>query len=803
MNNISLAVAPAFGNVNLPFIPEELRALRQFVLFKLIPNPKKTKPDKVPFDAKTGKLASSTYPASWASWEQVANIFMKGGYDGIGFAFTPDDGYIFLDLDDCTENGQLKPYAQAIWQTLPATWEWSQSGQGLHAIMRVVDKTAFAGRRDRWEDAHNNKHELYTHARFIMFGKQGFNRADIPTLDAVAMAYLLNLTPLKPDESNSPIDWEQPAPASSLDEDVIARGFRNDSENYPYYLFGGMTTLLGEILPSKPPENVQPGFIAMWEGDERLGKIHSANDNSDPFNRSSVEMALANKLAWLTEGNPAWIERLMNQSPLCQREKWQKRSDYRRSTIEKAVNGFRAEQRRRRIEEDKRIGDEAAGARFPEIFTLDTALERLVFVQHGSFVVDRHTKAVLSLNDAERAFAASKYTTETMREIPIMKLWVQHPNRRSVDVMVWSPGDPEFCNALERNQAGSHAYNLWAGLPLLPAPDDWRERVQPFLNHVSYLVPIPAECEGFLNWCAHMLQKPEELPHTHYLMVATEKGIGRGTLCSILTRVLRGHVASNIDVNKTLFGDFNGRLSQKLLATVDEVREGLSDNRWRNAESLKSALTTERRHINVKYGLQSVEKNCVRFLLCSNHHDALPFDFGDRRINVIENPSDKRTDQYFNALYDLLKDDQFIASVQRYLLERDISAYNPFEPAPLNAAKEKALRSLESDTERAVRQFQQDWPGRFAARHDLRKFIGSECKDTALRRYIERAGMKTGDRLTVGGTKETLLIVRGGIRPEDLRPEMNESIAAEILEARSKFEFPQIPHFNGAKDAND
>jgi hypothetical protein len=525
----------------------------------------------------------------------------------------------------------------------------------------------------------------------------------------------------------------------------------------------------------------------MWEGDNRLGKFHPPKNNVDAFDRSRVEYILAKELAALTDGNPAWIERLMTQSPLCKRDKWQKNlGNYRQRTIGEAVSSYLADRRRRRIEEDKRIGDDAGFAVVPEIMTLDDALKRLVFVQSGSSVVDRLTKNLLNLTDAERAFAASKHTTETMREIPIIKaLWVPHPQRLTVDVPVWSPGDAEFCNALERDQAGNRAYNLWAGLPLLPAPDDWQERVKPFLDHVRYLIPIAVECEQFLNWGAHIFQKPQELPHTHYLMIATEKGTGRGALCSILTRALRGFVASNIDINKTVFGDFNGRLSQKLLATVDEVREGASHNRWAKAESLKSALTSETRHINKKYGLQTVEKNCTRFLMCSNHHDALPFDNGDRRIIVVENPTEKRTKQYFEMLYELMQDDQFIASVQRYLMERDISAYNPFDLPPMNAAKEKALRSLESDTERAVRQFAAEWPGRFATHSDLRRFIGDDSiSNSALRHPIERTGMKTGGRLTVGGTKETLLIVRGNIMPEDLRPEMNDTIAAEILAAR-------------------
>src|SRR5690606_8281425 len=102
----------------------------------------------------------------------------------------------------------------------------------------------------------------------------------------------------------------------------------------------------------------------------------------------------------------------------------------------------------------------------------------------------------------------------------------------------------------------------------------------------------------------HIFQKPHELPHIHYLMIAPITGTGRGTLASILTRALRGYVAANADTS-TLWGAFNGRLSQKLFVTVDEVREGLSNDRYTKQEALKSKLTEEIRGINPKYGHQS------------------------------------------------------------------------------------------------------------------------------------------------------------------------------------------------------
>lgn len=71
------------------------------------------------------------------------------------------------------------------------------------------------------------------------------------------------------------------------------------------------------------------------------------------------------------------------------------------------------------------------------------------------------------------------------------------------------------------------------------------------------------------------------------------QGTGRNWLSSVLCRLWRGHVASSFDLAGTLRTGYNGPLSQKLLAIVDEINEGGSNARWDNAEVLKSLVTGE------------------------------------------------------------------------------------------------------------------------------------------------------------------------------------------------------------------
>ena len=310
--------------------------------------------------------------------------------------------------------------------------------------------------------------------------------------------------------------------------------------------------------------------------------------------------------------------------------------------------------------------------------------------------------------------------------MPALNLWLSSPN--GCRSMCWLG-----CRVLHR-YAARPSRSKEQGRPSIhgrdyrrpKAPKDWKKQAKPFLDHVAFLVPVKSERERFLQWLAHIIQRPEVLPHTCYLMTTSKTGIGRNLLASMIVRVLRGHVAAGVSLPELLDGGFTGRLSRKLLAIVDEAREGSGDKRFQRAERLKSLVTEEHRHINIKYGTQSIEKNCCRWLMFSNHPDAIPFDNTDRRIIVIENPTERKPPQYYERLFKLLDDKQFIASVWRLLERWDISDFRPGEHAPMNTAKTKALEWMLTDVERAVCEFKEDCKTELASRENIRAVVSDD-----------------------------------------------------------------------------
>lgn len=105
-------------------IPAALRNRDQWVLWR------DENGTKMPY-AITGKKASSTNPATWASYERVRAIEAKGGYSGIGYVFSAADPFTGIDLDDCRENGINEPWAQAIIDEAASYAEVSPSGSGV------------------------------------------------------------------------------------------------------------------------------------------------------------------------------------------------------------------------------------------------------------------------------------------------------------------------------------------------------------------------------------------------------------------------------------------------------------------------------------------------------------------------------------------------------------------------------------------------------------------------------------------------------------------------------------------------
>ena len=228
-----------------------------------------------------------------------------------------------------------------------------------------------------------------------------------------------------------------------------------------------------------------------------------------------------------------------------------------------------------------RIGDGSDLLPTAGVFTLDEMLSRFAYVIDGMQVVDRLApQRIVSLEEWKRSLKASRTALEVKGQFNLdgsqktktydtSDLWETNPNRNQVDTVTFRPG----AQLLTQDPDGRQAINLWKPFERSTAAGD----ASLFSEHVTYL--FGDDATRFLDWLAHIEQRPGELPHHGWLHISPEHGTGRNWLASVIARLWKGYVAPNFDLSGMLRTGFNGALSRKLIAIVDEIREGGSGAR--------------------------------------------------------------------------------------------------------------------------------------------------------------------------------------------------------------------------------
>lgn len=277
--------------------PREMAGLRQWICWRLEPDPKSDKPRKVPYDPKTGRKASSTNPDTWASLTEAQAARDKYMFTGIGFVFTGDCGLVGVDIDHCrNEDGSWNECASAILEKWPSYTEVSPSGSGLHIIYRG----AMPGKGNKNSASGV---EMYAVARY--FTMTGNHLEGTP--DAIA-------------DGAGALPW--------IHEAYIARKKKVRKGRAAMR----SVALTDEQVLEKAQGSVNgEDFTALWNG-EWEGKFGS---------QSEADLSLCCSLAFWTGKNREQMDRLFRKSRLF-REKWDKvhhadGATYGEETLEQAI----------------------------------------------------------------------------------------------------------------------------------------------------------------------------------------------------------------------------------------------------------------------------------------------------------------------------------------------------------------------------------------------------------------------------------------------------------------------------------
>jgi len=368
-------------------------------------------------------------------------------------------------------------------------------------------------------------------------------------------------------------------------------------------------------------------------------------------------------------------------------------------------------------------------------------VDEYVYISRGKITASLYNRHNVYKLDEFRERMAGSVTAASDgsgRTANNVDLWMRSDIRKTVDTRTFRAGSPIFTS----DPDGASALNLWR--PIIRGPYISVD-IAPFLEQINYL--FGADAETFLDWLAHIEQKPGELPHFGWLHIANGFGTGRNWLSSVLSRLWRGYVAPSLDLGALINSNYNGVIAGRVIAIVDEIREGAKDDAYLVEGKIRNMLTAESRMINPKFGGQYEEYNACRWLLFSNHKNAIPINEDDRRWWVCHLALPPRDESVYVMLYGLLGNAAFIDSIGLFLRARDISHFNPGMRPPASEAKRAAVNATKSEYRHMADMIVKYWPSDFISWADVKEIMqegDSHAKINmgAIRHAMEDVGME-------------------------------------------------------------
>ncbi len=309
-------------------------------------------------------------------------------------------------------------------------------------------------------------------------------------------------------------------------------------------------------------------------------------------------------------------------------------------------------------------------------------LQRFVFLKNHNRIFDTITRNELSREGFDGAF---------LHLFPNHKpsaLFLKNPGTVKVDGVIYLPGITD--NPIHRG--GAKYWNIWRDPGVLLPVESTREDVGLWLEHLNYLYPDQIEQQHFLNWMAFTLQFPMTKIN-HALLIAGTSRVGKDML---LNPVRFGLGDANVceppaGELKETYTDY---LHHSKLVIFQEIQlfEGL------NLENkLKPMLAAPPDMLRVRlFGRGFYETpNIVQAIFMSNYRDALHISEGDGRYFALWTDAKPQNKEYYANLAQWL-DGGGNGLVVRWLLGRDLSDFNPKQPAPLTQFKSELMNTSKS-----------------------------------------------------------------------------------------------------------
>ncbi len=664
----------------MELLPTSLAALnlyKQFIVYRL--EPKGFKYIKIPVHYATGANLSINDSSGWTDAETaIFNAKRLGNHNhGVGFVFTKNDPFFFLDIDSCLDEKKLK-WSELSVQLLTvfkgAAVEVSTSGRGLHVIGSGNTPPHKCKNRDL-------NIELYTSDRFVALtgdfaGGNALTDCS-PQLSWLVESYFkIDEGVVNSQENN--ISWDDRAHADwsgPEDDELLSKMLSTENAR----------SRLGE----------GPCFRDLFEANsDVLAKAYPPDPNSGSlYNESDADIALAQHLAFWTGNNCARMLRLMKRSKLV-RDKWD-RIDYLERTIRAACS-----RQTNFYNKGYQRAENSTANPAPQGGFL-TIQQQIDHFKGCVYVVDEHKILVpggMLLKEGQfRAMRGGySFPTDAANQRVVRNAWeaftesqvIKHPRADS------STFKPDLAPAEIITRNGQTLVNTYWPIETPRRQGD----VSPFLFHIEKLVGDTTDAEILISYLAGLIQY-KGVKFQWCPIIQGVEGNGK-TFFTLCISAALGDRYVHLPQASELVDKFNDWMYGKLFFGVEDIYT--VDTRREVIEKLKPMITSKRLDIQAKFGAKTMRDICGNFLINTNHKDGLQKTKNDRRFAPFyclqqteqDLKRDGLTGSYFHDLYKWAEQDGY-AIIHDYLATYDIkSKYNPAgecQRAPKTSSTDQAI----------------------------------------------------------------------------------------------------------------
>lgn len=260
-------------------------------------------------------------------------------------------------------------------------------------------------------------------------------------------------------------------------------------------------------------------------------------------------------------------------------------------------------------------------------------------------------------------------------------------NDQFVEAATWWPGQPQLIPDVMVDGAGFHPapgrrlFNQYRP-PLDASGGRPAKAEEMWVAHVKKLWPDPAEHEFFFDYCAHMIQRPEEKCNAAVVLSGTQ-GIGKDAALLPVRLAIGGWNSKGIEPDQ-LFSAYKPYL-QTVMLIVDEVRPSKDEFHASSMYNvLKPLIVTppETLPLEDKYARVRYVINVIRVFITTNDWMSMYIPPEDRRMFIMHSNLQQRWHElegrpdYFKKMFGWIVDGGW-RDVAAWLGRRELKNFDP------------------------------------------------------------------------------------------------------------------------------